>query len=103
MSDYLPSDAELDRKIAACTSTEQIKEVTKAHLEAAGVIRREPGVGVHNIYRPAPEAVAQLGEPMLERELKFEPSTGRRTLILRATTKERLDELEAAILGYPSK
>lgn len=35
-----------------------------------------------------------------ERELKFAPESGRRSLILRAMSEADLDALEASILGY---
>src|ERR1700687_3410896 len=44
MSDiFLRSDAALDAAISECTDPERIRELTKAHLAATGIISRERG------------------------------------------------------------
>ncbi len=52
---------------------------------------------------PVPEA--QPGTPAtsgfkFEREVRFHPESGKRTLVIRANTQADLDALEAQILGY---
>jgi 2-phospho-L-lactate guanylyltransferase (CobY/MobA/RfbA family) len=107
VNDAMMSDPTLAAKIAAATSSEQIKEVLKQSMEQRGVIaprQRGDAATVHINHN----AQAQLtGEVPLsasgfkfERELRFAPESGKRTLILRANSEADLDALEAQILHY---
>lgn len=97
---FLRSDPELDRKLAECTDPEDIREIVKAHLAAQGILRRERGNdhGAPIIgQQQTPEAPLAPSVYKFEREFRFHPASGRRTLMLRANTLEDLNELQAQI------
>jgi hypothetical protein len=97
---YLRSDPELDRKLAECNDPEAIREIVKAHLAAQGIIRRERGndFGARIVgQQQTPEAPLAASGYKFEREFRFHPASGRRTLMLRANTLEDLNELQAQI------
>jgi hypothetical protein len=49
---------------------------------------------------PSDSSVPAAHQFKYERELKFHPESGRRTLVLRADSESDLDALEHQILGY---
>jgi hypothetical protein len=101
MSDiFLRSDADLDQKIAECNDPEKIREITKTHFAAHGIIERERGADFGaRIIRQQPTDAPNVSLPAsgykFEHEFKFNPESGRRSLILRANTKEDLADLIA--------
>jgi hypothetical protein len=97
---FLRSDAALDAAISECTDAERIREITKAHFAALGVISRERGNdwGARVIgQQPAQTVPLTASGYRYEREVKFHESTGRRTLFIRANTLEELNELEQQV------
>jgi hypothetical protein len=100
MSDiFLRSDAALDAAISRCTDPEKIREITKAHLKATGVISRERGndwgarvIGVQS-SEPAPRLEERDTRPMnAERVLYL--SGNSRIVITSANGEGALDAIE---------
>ena len=99
MSEWAPSNAELDAAIAKCNSPEEIRELTKASLASQGIISRDRQDGNYGarVLR-LPEQTSDTSLPAhgfkYEREFKYAPESGRRSLMLRANTLEDLQALE---------
>ena len=105
MSEFLKSDPALDRAIAECNDPEQIREITKKHLESAGLISRERGADFGMRVTGALPSEPVCNVPLsangfkYEKEIRFAESTGKRALVIRANTLEDLKALEKQIVG----
>ena len=103
-SEWAPSNDALNAAISKCNSPEEIRELTKASLEAQGIIsrnREDGNYGARLLRLPEPTADASLpayGGLAFQKEIRWAESTGRRPLIIKAATPELLQELENDIL-----
>jgi len=93
---------ELADALSRVTDPSSIRDVLLNQLAAEGqVVRtRDDQFNNHLVLRPqTPEAPLPGTEFRFEREVKFHPESGKRTLIIRANTKEDLDALERQVTG----
>jgi hypothetical protein len=102
-SDFPTSSAALDAAIRNATSPEQIREIAKSAMIAAGVISRERGfesdVVVHRMPEmAAPESSLPADEYPFTKYIRWAESTGRQPVTIRAKTLKRLQEIENQLL-----
>lgn len=94
------SDAELDALILKCRTAEEIREVTKQHLENKGVILRdrESSFGAHVTGQSLPTETVQdeAGRAMYERVVRL---PGGKSYRISGYTIAGLDQLEANLRG----
>ena len=97
------STPELETDLNACQNPEQLREVLLNSLAAQGQVIRTQDDSFNNrlvIQPQTPDASLPANGFRYEKELTFDPESGRRNLMLRANTMEDLAALEAQILGY---
>ena len=104
MSDiFLRSDAALDAAISECTDPERIRELTKAHLAATGIISRERGndYGARVIGSQPSESASPRLEERDTRPINAERilylSGNSRIVITSADGESALDAMEARL------
>jgi hypothetical protein len=99
-NEFAQSNAALDAAIAKCTNAEEIREITKAAMAASGVITRDVETQLYGVSlnprqpEPTPDTSLPANGFRFEREFRFAPGSGRRTLMLRANTLDDLNALE---------
>ena len=97
MSDFVKSNPELDAAINEATNFEGMRESMLRTMAAQGQIvrSREDAYDVRVIATPqTPGAALPATGYKFEREVRFHPSTGKRTLLIRANSIEDLNALE---------
>jgi hypothetical protein len=105
MSDdfVMKSNPKLDEVINNATNVEEMREAMLATLAAQGTIVRDR-TDAYNTRVIAPResqsAPAPTSQFKFEKEIRFHPESGKRTLVIRANTQEDLVALERQILGY---
>ena len=103
MSDFLKSNFQLDEAIAGANSYEAMREAMLQTLAAQGrVVRsKNDAYDVRVLRQPDPEPNVSLPANgfKYEKDVHFAPSTGKRSLVIRANTIEDLDALERQVTG----
>jgi hypothetical protein len=94
MSEFAPHDPALEKIVRECVDPSELQSRLAEYYQRRGY-EAPPPASNH-----MPAASSASGGFEFEREIKFAPSTGRRTLVIRAHTLEDLDALEHQILGY---
>jgi hypothetical protein len=106
MSEFLKSNAKLDEVVLEATSGpngsfENMREALKAALVGEGRISRDAdslGYGTRLLpvqHQPQSDVPLAANGFKCEREFHYHPSSGRRSLMLRANSLEELNELQA--------
>ncbi len=86
-----PSNPELDAAILAASQGASISENVEAMRQ---ILHDAPPV----VQAPTDSSMPAAHQFKLEREIKFAPSSGRRTLVIRADNERDLQALEDSIL-----
>ncbi len=97
------STPELDAAITACQEPSELRETLLNTLAKQGTVVRSQNdeFDTRLIRQPqTPDASLPANGFRYEKELTFDPESGRKNLMLRANTMEDLAALERQILGY---
>jgi hypothetical protein len=103
MDNQLKSNAALDAAITACNDASTLREVMLNSLQSSGVLIRSRDDQFNNRLVPqaqTPGAPLPASNYRFEREIRFHPESGKRTLLIRGNSQQDLDALEAQILNY---
>ena len=100
MSAVPKNNQELDNAINACNDASELREVMLKTLVAQGQIvrTRDDEFNNHLIRQPEPNVPLSASGYRFEKEITFNPESGRRNLMIRANTQEDLVRLENQIL-----
>ena len=93
---------ELDAALAKVQDISQLRETLLSTLESQGTVFRSRDDAFNNrlIRQPqTPEASLPANNYAFEREVRFHPESGKRTLVLRANSQADLDALEKQVTG----
>ena len=104
MSDQLKSNPELDAAFEGALTVSDLRETMLQTLSKQGTVVRASDSEFNNrlvIRQPqTPDAPLPANGFKFEREIRFYPDSGKRTLIIRANTQADLDAVEAQIWHY---
>src|ERR1700694_3248173 len=98
MSSGVPkSNPELEAALTNCCDASQLGETLLSTLAAQGQIVRTQTDAFDNrlIQRTEPNAPLPASNYRFEREIRFHPESGKRTLLIRGNSQQDLDALEA--------
>jgi len=92
---------QLEKALNGVNDISQLREVLLQTMASEGTIVRSRDSEWNNrlIRQPEPDASLPANNFKFEKELTFNPESGRRNLMLRANTMEDLAALENQILG----
>jgi hypothetical protein len=103
MNDFtIRSNQALNDAVNSANTPQELREKMLAELASQGQIVRMRGDEYDNrvIRQPqTPGAPLPVSGFRYEKEVKFHPESGKRTLIIRANSKEDLDALERQVTG----
>jgi len=102
MSGVPKSNQQLEEALAGVTDTSQLRETLLKTLSDQGQIVRSRDDAFNNhlvIRQPEPDASLPANGFRYEKEITFNPESGRRNLMIRANSMEDLTALENQILG----
>jgi hypothetical protein len=100
MSEFMKSNPALDALIAECTDPEKIRELTKAHLQEAGLISRERGedYGVRLLRQPESEPDVSLpANTARETCMRVVYPSGQNRFEIYGASEQELDQKEQQI------
>ena len=91
---------QLENALNNVTDASQLREVLLREMAASGQIVRTQDDTFRGIRQPTPDAPPSASTFRFEKEIRFHPESGKRTLLIHANSQADLDALEAQILGY---
>jgi hypothetical protein len=102
MSAVPKSNLELEAALAEVNNSSDLREIMLAELSRQGQVVRTRDDAFNNhlvIRQPEPDASLPANGFRYEKEITFNPESGRRNLMIRANSMEDLTALENQILG----
>jgi len=102
MSSVPRSNSELEEALNRVNNASDLRETLLAKLAEQGQIvrMRDDEFNLHAIRQPQPSDVSLPANGYkFEREVHFAPSTGKRSLVIRANSLEDLNALEQQVTG----
>jgi hypothetical protein len=102
MSAVPKSNLELEAALAGVTDASQLREVMLRTLAAQGQVVRMRGDEFDTrLVRPQQTTEASLpaSQYRFEREIRFHPESGKRSLVIRGNSQQDLDALQRQLTG----
>jgi hypothetical protein len=99
MSELTRPNTELEAALAGVTDANQVREVTLRVMASQGTIVRTRDDEFREIRQQSPEATLPTSNYKFEREVRFHPESGKRTLLIRGNSQSDLDALEKQLTG----
>jgi hypothetical protein len=98
---FLPSNRQINDAVNSARSSAEVRAILLSTLVAQGTLVRSRDDCDNTLLRqPQAEGSLPVSNFKYEKEIRFHPESGKRSLMIRANTMEDLLALEAQVLHY---